>query len=95
MPQTAVFTTREAAENGILRAVENRKNKGSENSIPRKKLRKSIYKREVNEASTLASSTILTTASSSKPVTVSTSSSVSAPAISTSPTPYSPLKNSR
>ncbi|KAF3226147.1 hypothetical protein TWF192_007016 [Orbilia oligospora] len=78
-------------KNGILRAVENRKSKGSENSIPREKLRKSRYKREVNEVSTLASGTILTTAPSSKPVivTVSTSSSVSAPAISTSPTPLS------
>ncbi|KAF3225887.1 hypothetical protein TWF106_001760 [Orbilia oligospora] len=78
-------------KNGIFRAVENRKSKGSENSIPREKLRKSRYKREVNEVSTLASGTILTTAPSSKPVivTVSTSSSVSAPAISTSPTPLS------
>ncbi|KAF3317628.1 hypothetical protein TWF173_010396 [Orbilia oligospora] len=86
-----VSTAHLTPQNGILHAVENRKNKGSENSIPREKLRKSRYKREVNEAPTLASSKILITAPSSKPVivTVSTSSSVSAPAISTSPIPLS------
>ncbi|KAF3078761.1 hypothetical protein TWF706_004680 [Orbilia oligospora] len=86
-----VSTAHLTPQNGILRAVEKRKSKGSENSIPREKLRKSRYKREVNGASTRPSSTILTTAPSSKPVivTVSTSSSVSVPAISASPTPLS------